>query len=114
MAIHPTPELMEHLYEGLRKTRPFKQWKLPDGETIVFCVMIAYSPQADYFHDGTRHRIRLSAKRHHTLDAMTRTIAHEMVHLRQYLLGDKSEHGALFHKLAAQVCRHHVWDRGQF
>jgi hypothetical protein len=40
--------------------------------------------------------------------------AHEMVHLRQQMLGDRGEHTALFHKLAARVCKAHGFDIKKF
>lgn len=118
--LHLTPDILESLYETLRLTPPFRRWKLPEADEVEFhCVALgstAYEDQADYHWNGTRHVIRVSPARHHTLPAALVTVAHEMVHMREEILGVRSDvkHGASFHKLADQVCRAHGFDRGQF
>lgn len=115
MAIHITPEIVETTYELLRLTPPFQGWKLPHADALRFSVLKTKDRQGDFAVDekGVPH-IRISYTKHKTLHALAMTLAHEMCHLRDYYLNARSEHGASFHRLADQVCRHHCFDRGQF
>lgn len=117
--LHLTPDMLEHAYELLRVTPPFKSWKLPPGDDVAFCVvrMRKHQDQADWTHDGTRHVIRINAKKHGTLNSLLMTLAHEMCHMREYELGFRRVdvmHGELYYQLADAVCRHHTFDKGQF
>ena len=42
------------------------------------------------------------------------TLAHEMIHLRQYLTGDREHHGPRFKRMAARVCAAHGFDPKTF
>lgn len=114
--IHLTPELLEHLYDTIRLTRPFRGWKLPPGEDVVFHVNNPEVPQGLYWYENDHHNIRMSAHKHHTLHSATMTMAHEMIHVREKMLGVRQDscHGATFKRMASQVCRDHGFDRGQF
>lgn len=117
MTIHITTEMVETAYELLRLSPPFKRWRLPHPDEIAFHVTaIKGRAQADHTHDGTRHIIRINPTRHHTLTSMVATLAHEMVHMREYEMGLRADvlHGATFQRMADQVCRYHSFDRGQF
>jgi predicted SprT family Zn-dependent metalloprotease len=35
---------------------------------------------------------------------------HEMIHLRQHLIGDREHHGPRFQRMAARVCAVHGFD----
>jgi hypothetical protein len=37
-----------------------------------------------------------------------------MCHIRQHMLGERSEHGRIFNQLADQVCKRHGFERGMF
>lgn len=127
MALHLTPALLEATYELLRLTPPFRAWHLPDADEVEFhAVSIKGVAQAEHYilgnsttrlKDKTEHHvIRLNPKRHHTLQAVMMTLAHEMCHMREYELGNRVTgcHGAKFDELAKLVCKHHGFDRGQF
>jgi hypothetical protein len=42
------------------------------------------------------------------------TLAHEMCHLRQEMIGDRGHHSAGFAKMAQRVCRAHGFDIKHF
>lgn len=112
--IHATPEIVEAIYELLRLTPPFKGWRLPHADEVEFTILRTKDFEGDYhFHKG-RHVIRISHHKHKTLAFLTMTIAHEMIHMRDQILGVKSFHGKSFQRMADQVCRYHGFDRGQF
>lgn len=117
--LHLTPDMLEAAYELLRTTPPFKGWRLPPSDDIIFCVvtMRKHQDQADWTHTGTRHVIRINARKHATLASLIMTMAHEMCHVREYELGFRRAdvmHGALYWRLANSVCKHHGFDKGQF
>lgn len=123
MSIHITHQLVEQVYDLLRATPPFTRWRLPDPDAVEFhAVSIAGGAQAEHYvladmeKKIEHHVLRVNPKRHHTLHALQMTVAHEMCHMREYQLGNRRRgcHGRVFHKLAAQVCKHHGYDRGQF
>lgn len=107
-----TPEILESVYELLKLTKPFKGWKLPPGDEVVFHVIRTESTDGDYFKDDHgRHNIRVSQAKHYTLHALVMTVAHEMCHMHDKT---KAHHGWRFRQLADSVCRAHGFDRGQF
>lgn len=114
--IHITTDTLETMYELLRTTKPFRAWKLPPGDEVDFHVTNAERYQGLYSFENGRHCIRLSYRYFKTLRPVAEIMAHEMCHLRERLLGVRADimHGAVFHKLADQVCRIHGFDRGQF
>jgi hypothetical protein len=116
--LHITPAMLEAGYELLLTTLPFRRWKMPAVDEIHFYAKTIDKPgthgtQGQYWFDGKSHHLQVNPARHFTLASMLMTLAHEMVHLRVGEL-DRGAHGAEFHRLADQVCRHHGFDRGQF
>jgi hypothetical protein len=114
MTLPLTPDLLRASYNFLRETPPFKRWGLPCGEAMLFQVTRSRKTQGDYkLRDGV-HTIRVSCmKVGHTTSLIT-LMAHEMVHVACDLEGVRSEHGALFRKRAATVCRYHGFDPVEF
>lgn len=117
--LHITPDMLEQGYELLKLSKPFSAWKLPDADKVVFLATSIdaagkHGSQGQHWHDGVYHHIQVNPERHHTYHAMLMTLAHEMVHVRQYELGRRNTHGVFFERLSAQVCRHHCFDLGQF
>lgn len=112
MALHLTPEMVEATYELLRATRPFRGWKLPEADDVVFHIINSDSFSGDYLPTKNGHRIRVNAKWCGTLEKLTRIMAHEMVHLHLAIAcpTDVAHHGHRFNKAAAIVCRHHNFD----
>jgi len=114
MSIHISLATAEAAYELLRTTKPFSGWKLPHENELGF--EITHSP--DVFGQVLCSKsgmiLQISAKRHHTLPELLKTLAHEMAHLQEYRLTGDCKHGATWHRLANSVCRHHNFDRGAF
>jgi hypothetical protein len=106
-------------YDFLRTTKPFSRWRLPPSEEIIFHV--AKSPnwfgQAyQYKNDGT-YGIEISARLVSQTSTFLAVLGHEMIHVRQMIAGTATKntaHNAEFHRLAAQVCRHHGLDLKAF
>jgi SprT-like family len=111
LSLHLTPAMLEAAYELLRVTPPFRNWKLPEADDIEFHVT-KFPHRADCGWDGTEFTIRVSLTSHDTLKELLETMAHEMCHMRYP--NDRAHHGYLFKRLAAQVCRHHGFNREEF
>lgn len=120
--MHITPDIVEAGYELLRKTPPFRGWKLPDGDDVFFSAVPIKGArggcQGEHWFDGKNHHVRVNPRRHKTLGSMLMTLGHEMVHMREAELALRTDvfHGAQFQRMADQVCspRNHGFDRGQF
>ncbi len=115
--IHITPDILAGLYDVLRMTRPYKSWKLPPSDEVGFYVSNVEDPQGEYWFENGQHHLRVSAAKHHTLQSATATLAHEMIHAHEHQIGVRRksiQHGWQFKRFAAQVCKHHNFDRGQF
>lgn len=117
MSLHITPGILVKIYELLKLTPPFNRWDLPHSDDIEFhATTISENAQGEYFFKNGRHVLRVNPQRHKTLFSAIFTLAHEVCHLREYVLGHRKtgRHGWMFNKLANSVCQRHVWDRGQF
>lgn len=116
MQIHLTPDILEAAYNLLRQTRPFRGWKLPDGEEVAFHVVATDRVYADHHVGRDGHCIRVSQRRHYQLATLLQTMAHEMCHMREVQLKVRNDiaHGRVFQQLKAQVCRFHGFDPGMF
>ena len=114
--LHLTPEMLEGAYEYLRTTPPFRRWKLPPGDDIVFQVhqkCTATDAVALHWFDKGHHHLAVSNTRvGHTLSLME-AMAHEMVHIQCHNL-TKASHGSVFKRYAAQVCKYHGFDPKAF
>lgn len=115
MRLHMTPELMEASYELLRAAPPFNRWKLPHPDTLMFRVTNSRDMWGGFnaWTNGDKE-IFVSAFFVRSLDELNRTMAHEMVHLRQDMLGRRDSHGPFYQRHAALVCRRHGWDLATF
>ncbi len=117
MSIKITPELLESVYAMLDTTKPFCNWNLPAVEDVAINVTKSTDRRGAYYrHTSGVPVIEISARCHHTLDAVIRTMAHEMVHVFEGTIGDRNDvsHSATWHKYADQVCKVHQWDRALF
>lgn len=114
MTLRITPELMRQVYDLLRSTRPFCRWELPSGEFVKFGIIRQPQTAGDYTRLPNGHRIRLSDKVIGRWDMLIPTMAHEMVHLKQAMIGKEPWHGAVFKRLASQVCKQHGFDPKAF
>ena len=95
-------------YELLRTLPPYCRWGLPKPEQIRFAVSNRKGEYGRYEYDGCAHSIEISRRNVKNLHALTITMAHEVLHLRQQLAGtssDRYQHNRDFMRLAKHVCR---------
>ena len=97
-------------YDFLRTTQPFRGWRLPDSDALGFHVVRKSQLSADFGVEQGMPFIRVSDVHNGHTVTLLATLAHEMIHLRQYLTGDREHHGPRFRKMAARACRAHGFD----
>jgi hypothetical protein len=114
MSLRLTPDMLAAAYEFLRTTAPFRGWKLPDSDALGFSVVRDPKMFADFGMEKGIPIIRVSEAKNGFTITLLASVAHEMCHLRQAMIGDKSHHGAKFKRMAAQVCRAHGFDLKMF
>ena len=114
MALKLTPELLKTTYNGLLETEPFRRWSLPrDGLCFVVVdkILSDYDSFAEFTEPNTFRFSRIKVK---NLPELVRTMAHEMIHMKQYLAGETDHHGASFHRYAKRVCKIHKFNLKEF
>ena len=104
-----TPKRIALAYAFLRECHPFCKWNLPPADKLRFEILNSRD-HAEYDPHERRHVIRVNALTHIKLEQLLSSTAHEMVHLRQELIGrlpiGKDGHNADFRRMARQVCHH--------
>lgn len=106
-------------YGYLRSLPPFNKWDLPAPGALEFRLSRDVSQHGAFEQDGKR-AIIVNPETHVTLDALLITVAHEMVHLRQAVLGrlntatQAKAHNAEFQRWAKSVCVAMGWDPQRF
>lgn len=114
MSLHLTPAILIGAYEYLRATPPFRGWRLPGPDDIIFKVTRTPNEHGSCHLDGADPVITIStACNSHTTTLLT-TMAHEMVHLHHFLTTGSATHGVAFRRAAKLVCRAHGFDPGSF
>ena len=112
MSLPLTPHMLAAAYEYLRSTPPFRGWKLPHADEVKFTVN-RHPSDLGACQGGPTCTIEISSVTVGHTDTMLRTMAHEMIHLRQFLHGEEtrnSMHNRDFRRKSGQVCRYHGWD----
>lgn len=114
MSIILTPLVLERTYELLVWTHPFVIGNLPDSEDVVFKVTRSHDLRGTYHRDTKdRHIIEISSCCNRTLDALIRTMAHEMCHLMAgAVFGDRRD--VMHSKIVDATCKRHGWDIAMF
>lgn len=106
-----TPEILAASYEFLRATPPFNRWRLPDSDSVAFrvtCGVDYYGQYSAPHATNPAHEIDISTARVGQCMTLLSTMAHEMCHMRLYLLGhDYRSHGQYFMRAWSAVCKHH-------
>lgn len=112
-----TDERVREAYLFLRGIPPFSRWNLPPASECIFGLLLGESHHAEYIRDG-KHFILVNADTHITLTDHLMSVAHEMVHLRQELLGrlpiHADGHNTEFRRMAKQICAATGWDLQKF
>lgn len=114
MTLRLTPDLLAAAYDFLLTTHPVKSWKLPPSDEVEFHVVRSTKIFGDCVQDGDKLVIRVSEAKNGHMETLLATIAHEIIHLRQFITGDTGNHNAYFHKMARQVCKAHGYDPKSF
>jgi hypothetical protein len=102
-----TPQTIQAVYEMLVQLPPFNRWNLPPSKHIIFEAINDPTCYGEY--EPEPHAIRISYAKIGHLENLTKTMAHEMIHLKLYIKGSKSwdNHDKVFcalsHKVAVQL-----------
>lgn len=107
----PTQKRMKACYELLRALPPFCDWNMPAAQSVRFRMTRADDCYG-YYTNTRGPAIHIHESNNDTLDKLMRTMAHEMVHLKEapkpavkYLSSQSNyRHGKEFRELADQVC----------
>ncbi len=104
--------LIRQCYAHLRELPPFDRWALPSPDQVEFGILVGRD-HAVYHNDGM-HRIAVNDLTHTTHEQVMQTVAHEMVHLHQELVGrlpfKKDPHNADFRRWARLICKEFGWN----
>lgn len=115
MTLKLTPDMLAAGYDFLRETEPFKAWKLPESDDIGFHVIRTPNYHADcVYGDDKSLTIRVSATKNGHTNTLLAAMAHELIHVRQFLIGDSGNHNEFFKRCAGRVCRAHGFDPKTF
>ena len=114
MTLRLTPDMLAAGYDFLRTTAPFLRWRLPESDELGFHVVRDMALSADFGVEQGIPFIRVSEANNGLAATLLATLAHEMIHLRQYLTGDREHHGPRFKRMAARVCAVHGFDPKTF
>lgn len=114
MTLRLTPDMLAAGYDFMRTTDPFRCWKLPESDEMGFHVVRRADLSADFGMEQGMPFIRVSEAHNGHAVTLLSTLAHEMIHLRQYLTGDRELHGPRFRRVAAKVCAVHGFDPKTF
>ena len=100
---------MGHLFKVFER-----EIETPGDGVIIFQGMQEPKMFADFGMENGIPVIRVSEAKNGFTTTLLASVAHEMCHLRQEAIGDRSHHGARFKRMAAQVCRAHGFDLKMF
>mgnify|MGYP007100096351 CR=1 FL=1 len=114
MSLRLTPDILAAAYEFVRVTPPFKGWKLPHPDDVGFHVIRDKGAYGDFRVIDGLPTIRISENCVGHTQTLIAKMAHECIHLRQHLTGDKEVHGARFKAAAKRVCKYHGFDPKTF
>ena len=107
-----TKSAVRHAYAFLRTLPPFKEWRLPTR------IEVKISNKTDVYGAFEEPNIiTISKTRIWDVDALVRTVAHEMAHLYQFkcgLAGDPPYHNEAFYEIAREICRELGWKEETF
>jgi len=107
------PDQLAAAYDMLRLCNPFCDWCLPHSDEIEFSVA-PYRARSGWYLQKPNgdHHIAISDKHVGSLNTLIMVMAHEMIHLYQFInkTNTKHFHNANFRELAHEVCLIHSWD----
>lgn len=108
--MHLTPAILVAAYEYMLTTLPFRRWKMPHSDDVVF--RIVNRPDVLGYADkiNGKHVIGISSRCVSHTNTLMHGMAHEMVHVHLDRHGVRTIHGKAFHAAAKLVCRQHGFD----
>lgn len=116
MALPLTPQIVAAAFDFLRATPPFKALGLPPSDEVKFTVN-RHRTWLGSCLGGPTSEIAVSSHIVGHTDTLLRVVAHEQIHLYQYLSNTetaKVTHNAAFYRLAKRACKYHGWDERIF
>lgn len=120
MPIALTAERVAAVYDCLRTFPPFCRWKLPPSDEVIFHVTRHRDRQGHCTvdHNCKNPEITVSEYWVGTFETLVSLVAHEMIHLHQFLSGADpgpgTQHDAEFRRIAKRICLLFNWDYKQF
>lgn len=109
-----TPDNVEAAYNYLKLTDPFIGMRLPESDELGFKIIKDPKTFADFSVDDGVRIIRVNDQLHGHTATLMATVAHEMIHVYQDIIGDRGHHNALFKRVAKRVCQIHGFDPKTF
>lgn len=109
-----TPSKLAAVYDCLRAFPPYRGWRLPESDGVVFGVSLSLDAFGTYERCRGKPRIEISALMVNDWQTLVETMAHEMIHLRQCRAGRAVDHDAEWQRIATRVCREFGWKREGF
>jgi predicted SprT family Zn-dependent metalloprotease len=105
-------------YDFLCRLAPFNKWGLPDARKVKFSIS-RVPDEIGACHISNEFSISLNDDMHLTLVQLLETVAHEMIHVKQQMLGklpdDPSKHhNATYRRMRKQVCLQFGFDVQRF
>jgi hypothetical protein len=116
LTLRLTEPALAAAYSFLRELPPFKGWKLPPASRVRFKVMRTPAMYADFSVEDGVPIIRVSGHGMGHTATVLADIAHEIIHLHQYLTKQAggSDHNADFKRRAKRICAMHGFDPRTF
>lgn len=114
MPIPLNAEMLAHCYDMLAATPTLSKWNLPPAEDIRFKVIKRKDRFAHHLVKGGVHHIEVSASLVGRFETLVSTMAHEMIHVHQDLVGLPRADDNSFAKFADKICKELDLDRLTF
>lgn len=118
-----TVRQLKAVYVMLSQFPPLVRWNLPPVGDVRFAVRLEKGSSEEVLAHynitpAGRHEISFDGHAHWTMTKLIAIMAHEIVHLRQEMLGRRPnsdhQHNGTFKRLAAQVCSAMGYDGADF
>lgn len=117
MSLEITPDIIRNAYEYLRSTKPFKHWKLPHSDKIKIKTILPNDKLGEWSIKDKQHCISINDKLIGSTLNLMQTLAHEMIHLAQYILKQETpntEHNKDFYNKIKIIAKYHGFDSKWF
>lgn len=117
-----TPGRIRAVYRMLQTFPPFSRWALPHPEVVACRLVDDLNTLGGYNRTpGGTHVLEINPHTILTLGQLVETVAHEMAHMRQEIVGRRpaikspnDQHNREFYRLARLICRDLGFDPARF